>query len=377
MPSYDSYISALKSGIYKQKIKIELLRDDETPREEITSLIANTSGALSVKRANGIRRSLNFEILNIDNQYIPNINTFYIRQKCKVYLGIELADGTDYFLPQGIYVIEDPSVSSNFSESFIKIQASDKFSLLSSIGGELSYTYIINNGTDISTAIKAVLSLSGDPKQPIIDASLVGLNTVYTMTYEAGNKLGDILIDLAQMYACSCYYNELGQLVISKDVDDTTKSSLWDFNTSEFSYMGGTNQFKWSELYTSIRVVGSNVSGPTVSYKATNTNLLSPTSVNSLGFDRTFYYSKDTISTLQQATDLANYILKRKTAVQNSVQVNSIAMFHLNPDELITITDEKLGLNEERFLIDDYSLSLSTGGTLSINVIKSKELPFI
>jgi len=377
MSSYQDYINALKSGIYNQKIKIELLRTDETPRENITSLISNTNGNLSVKRTNGIRRSCNFDIINLDNIYIPNTETFFIRQKFKLYLGLELPDGTDYFLPQGIYIIEDPSVTSNFSESYINIQASDKFSLLSSIGGELSYTYIINIGTDISTAIQAVLTLGGDPKRPIIDASLVGLKTVYTMTYEAGSKLGDILIDLAQIYSCSCFYNENGQLVISKDIDDESKSSLWDFNTSEFSYMGGTNQFKWSELFTSVRVVGSNISGATVSYKATNTNLLSPTSVSNLGFDRTFYYSKDTISTLQQATDLANYILKRKVTVQNSVQISSIAMFHLNPDELITITDEKLGLNEERFLIDGFSLSLSTGGTLSINCVKSKEIPFI
>jgi len=377
MPSYQDYINTLLLGTYIPKIKIELLRDDETTKEEITSLISNTNGNLSVKRNNGIRRSVNFDIINLDNKYLPNIETFFVRQKFKLYLGLELPDKTDYFLPQGIYVIEDPSATSNYSESLISIQASDKFSLLSSIGGELVNTYIINIGTKISTAIMAVLSLSGDPKTPIIDSSVAYLTTPYTMTFEAGSSLGDIIVELSQLYACSCYYNENGQLVISKDIDDGIKSSLWDYNTSEFAYLGGTNQFKWSDLYNSVMVQGLNIDGVAVSYKAINNSLLSPTSVNNLRFERTFFHQSDTLSTEQQCIDLANYILKRKTAVQNTVQINSIKMYHLNPDEIITLTDEKLGLNKERFIIDSFSLSLNTSGTLSLNVVKSKEIPFI
>jgi len=380
MSSYDSYISALKSGVHKQKIKLELLRQDETPIENITSLIANTSGNLSVKRNNGVRRTVNFDIINLDNQYIPNIDSFYIHQKMQLFLGLELPDGTDYFLPQGIFILDDPSVSSNFSESLISIQAVDKFGLINGdLGGELGYVYIINVGTDISTAIKSILTLSGDPKAPIIDSALVGLTNPYTMTYQPSDTLGKIIVDLAQLYSASCYYNELGQMVVSKDVDDGIKSSLWDFTTEDdLSYQGAKNQYNWREMCNSCLVVGSNVNGPTVSYKASNTNLLSPTSIPNLnGFERIFYYQKDTLSTVLQCTDLANYILKYKTAVQNSVQINSIKLFHLNPDEIVTLTDEKLGLSDERFIINDYSLSLSTNGALSLNVIKSKEIPFI
>ena len=52
-------------------------------------------------------------------------------------------------------------------------------------------------------------------------------------------------------------------------------------------------------------------------------------------------------------------------------------MFHLNSDAIITLTDSKLGLNKERFLINDINLQLNSNGTLSINAVKSKEIPFI
>ena len=379
MANFQDYINALHSGTLKRKLKIELLRPDETIREEITSLISNTNGSLSVKRNNGIRRGCSFDIFNLDNKYIPNPENFYINQKFILNLGLEMPDGTDFYLPQGIFILDDPLVSSAFSESLISISGVDKFSLLNGdLGGEIGYVYIINIGTDVSQAIKSVLALSGDTKQPIIDVSLVGLKTPYTMTYQPSDTLGKIIVDLAQLYSCSCFYNEIGQLEIVKDVDDNIKSSLWDFSTPQFVYQGGSNQFKWSEMYNSCRVVGSNIDGVDVSYKTQNLNLLSPTSIPNLnGLERTYFYQTDTISTVQQCIDLSEYILKRKTAVQNSIQINSLAMFHLNPDEIITLTDSKLGLDKERFLINDFSLQFNNGGTLSINAIKSKEIPFI
>lgn len=379
MANFQSYINALDSGTLKRKIKIELLRPDESVREEITALITDTSGSLSVKRNNGVRRGCNFQIINLDNKFIPNPDNFYIHQMFMLHLGLEMPDGTDFFLPQGVYVLDNPSVSSVFSESLISINGVDKFSLMNGdLGGEIGFVYIININTDVSQAIKSVLELSGDTKPPIIDTSLIGLKTPYTMTYQPSDTLGKIIVDLAQLYACSCFYNEIGQLEVTKDIDDDIKSSLWDFSTYQFVYQGGTNQFNWSEMYNACRVVGSNINGVDVSYKTQNLNLLSPTSIPNLnGFERIFFYQTDTISNVQQCIDLSEYILKRKTAVQNSVQINSLAMFHLDVDGIITLTDSKLGLSKERFLINDFSLQLGNSGTLSINTIKSKEIPFI
>jgi len=379
MANFNDYINALESGTYTRKVKIELLRSDETVREEITTLISNTNGNLSIKRNNGVRRTCSFDIFNLDNKYIPNPENFYIHQKFRLSLCLEIPNKTDFFLPQGVYILDNPSVSSKFSNSLISINGVDKFSLLNGdLNGEIGYVYIINIDTDVSQAIKSVLELSGDPQPPLIDTSLVGLKTPYTMTYQPNDTLGKIITDLSQLYACSCFYNENGQLEISKDVDDDIKSPLWDFSTNSFVYQGGSNQFNWSDLYTSVRVVGSNIaSGVAVSHTVVNSNLLSPTSVQNLGFDRIFFYQTDTISTEQQCIDLSEYILKRKTAVQNSVQINSLGMFHLNSDAIITLTDSKLGLNKERFLINDINLQLNSNGTLSINAVKSKEIPFI
>ena len=308
----------------------------------------------------------------------PILIIFWIRQKFQVWLGLEMPDGSDYFIPQGLYIVDDPSTSSKFSESKIIIHGVDKFGILSEIGGELETTYIIPLGTNLITAINTTLALINDPKTPIIDLSLVSKTVPYTMIYEVGQKIGDILIDLAQLYSCSAYYDSLGQLNIEKDIEDDIKPSQWDFSdTNQFFYRGAVNKYKWSEMYNAVKVTSSNINGLSYTHTARDINLSSPTSIQNTGFERVFPYTSDKLSTLQQVTDLANYILKRKIALQNEVQITSIPMYHLDCDLVTTVTDNNLKLTKERLLINSLTIPLSTGGEMSLNCVKSKEIPFI
>jgi len=379
MPSFQDYIDTLNSGTYKQKIKLQLLRsEDESIREEIISIIENSSGSVNIQRTNGIRRTCDITLFNLDGKYVPNINNFWIRQKFQLWIGLEMTDGSDYYFPQGLYVVDDPSVTSNFSDSKIIIHGVDKYGLLSQIGGQLEATYIIPLGTNIITSINNTIALMNDPKQPIIDTSLVSLTTPYTMTYETGQNIGDILIDLSQLFSCSIYYDALGQLTVERDIEDDIKPSQWDFSdNNQFVYQGSVNKYKWSEMYNAVKVTSSNINGQTYYYTAKDMNLASPTSIPTVGFERIFPYSSDKLSTLQQVTDLANYILKRKIALQNEIQINSIPMYHLDCDSILTLTDNHMKLSKERLLINSLSIPLNTGGQMTINCVKSKEIPFI
>ena len=79
MPSFQDYIDTLNSGTYKQKIKLQLLRsEDESIREEIISIIENSSGSVNIQRTNGIRRTCDITLFNLDGKYVPNINNFWI-----------------------------------------------------------------------------------------------------------------------------------------------------------------------------------------------------------------------------------------------------------------------------------------------------------
>ena len=60
-----------------KKIRVQFLRsEDESVREDVTSLVENASGSINIQRANGIRRTCDITLFNLDGEYIPNIDNF-------------------------------------------------------------------------------------------------------------------------------------------------------------------------------------------------------------------------------------------------------------------------------------------------------------
>jgi hypothetical protein len=375
--TFDDYIDHLEStDVFIQKVKIELLRQDESVESEIVTELSNGSGSLSVQRQNGLRRSLNFEIINIDNEYLPDINKLWWRSKFKLWLGVDI-NGEDYYLPQGVFYMENPSVNSNFSNRNIQIKAVDKFSVLDgTLGGELDTNYTIAVGTNIYDAIQDILDIVGDTKKPVLDSYYSSQTTPYTIEKEIGGNIGDIIIELAGMVSANVYYDVEGRLNFLRDIDDAYKSSQWNYTTETFIYLGATREYKFNELYNAVMVVGDNVNGEIYDYTATDENLLSKTSVPNVGFKRTKIIQDQNIYSNALAEERANYELKRVIALQSAISITSIPIYHLDTDEVITLTDYYLGLSEDRFLINGFTINLKTGSQMTLDIVNVVELPY-
>ena len=376
--TYLDYLRALKSSIIKPIIRLDFLRNEDfTVYNTVTASLENGSGTLSVQRQNGIRKTLDFTLINTNGQYSISPDTIYWRSKFKLYLGLEI-NGEDFLIPQGIFVIDDPEVVSKFSERKVNIHAIDLFGELDgSLGGELPSIYKLPLNTDMITAINQVLTESSISTSTIVDTSIIGKTTPYTIEKTYGSDTyGDLLIELAQIYSCNCYFNEDGNLVVEKDELDKNKASLWDFTTEEFNYLGSNIKYKFSEVYNSVYVIGANINGAIVKYKAQNNNLLDPNSIPNIGFERVKIMEEPNLETQEQCQNLAEYWLKRTTASQNEISISSVPMYHLQADEIITLTDPQQNLDRERFLINSYSIPLKIGGEMSITAVKSQDLDF-
>lgn len=376
--SYDNYLNILKSGIYRQRIKIELLRpEDESVVSEITDYLDSTNGSINIVYENGIRRTCSFQINNTpNNPYYIDSNSIYINSMFKIWLGLEDDIGNVEWFSNGVYCLDNPSLSSAFSDSKLQLRGNDKFWNFSSIKGNLNSVYIIPLGTKITVAIQSILDLVGDKKTPIFHSSLLNKVTPFTITKEASSTLSELLLELASIYASNIYYNSDGILVVEPDVDSEVKSSVWDYNQSEFQYLGASMEYLWSDLYNAVKVVGSNISGTTATFTSYNNSLLSDTSIPNLGYERCFLYSSDVLDTVQKCTDLSIYILKRKMKNQSEISINSVPMYHISNSEsdVITISDSSLRLNGERFLISSATIPLTVGSQMQLKCSKEKDL---
>lgn len=374
------YLTELNSNIRKPIVKIELLRSvDETPYAEITGDLINSSGSLNINNANGVRRSLDLSLVNVSGDYIPSPDTIWLRQKIKLYIGLEI-NGEQYFKEQGVFVLDNPNGISNFSEKRIDIRGIDKFALLDgTLGGETDANYVIPVGTNVLSAIKLLLQPSTakqkevvyDPILPILDVAFASYTTPYTIEKTAGDPIGDIIKILAEMVSANVYYNENGQLVFEQDYKDSIKSSQYDFSTEEFNYMGSSIEYGFNKVYNACLTIGDNVNGSTFSYLTENNNLQSPTSIPNVGFRRILVINDTNIYSTALAQARSEYELKRATNLLNQISINTIPVYHLDVDKVITLTDISLDLDKYRFLINSITLPLNTNGQMTINCARS------
>jgi len=378
MSTFQDYIDKIKTGKYKKRCKVEWLRsEDESVSSEFTADIL--SGSLSITRQNGIRRSVSIKLKNINGQYIPSEDSnIWINRKFRLSLGIAINKDEDYFFSQGIFVISDPEAISNFSESYLTLNGSDKFSLLSGdMGGNFTSIYQAPLGSNIYTTIRGILALNNDKLPPILCNNFTSEITPYTVRKDIGSSTyGEVLIEFAQILSCNVYYNELGNLVFEKDVEDTIKGSQWDYSTDNFHYLGATNTYKFKDVCNTIVVIGSNINGSIATGTAINNNLQSGTRVQLIGSKPKTPIVDDNITTNSLAQQRAEYELKRVVALQTSISINAMPMFHLDVDQVITLTDYSLKLNEERFLTQSITLQLENQGNMSISCVKSKDIVF-
>jgi len=388
MATYEQYLAKISSQTRKLKVKVVFLRDEnETDAFEFTEDLDSSSGSVSIQRQNGIRRTCDLTLINNNGDYFPNFDSgIWWRRKFQVFMGIDcqsnvalqdIGEEDIYWTSQGVFCLENPRVISNFSSKTVTIRGSDKFCVIDgTLGGETDGTYIVPVGTNILTAVQAVLNLVGDKKAPILDATLTSNTTPYTIEVSMGGSLSEVLIQLAGMVSANVYYNTEGQLVFAVDELDNTKPSLFDFTDEDFLYMGASQEYKFSELYNSVLVVGDNINGNIFDQRVQYNNLLSPVSIPNMGFERVKVIEDPNINTDERALLRANYELKRLVCLQSAIDVSCIPIFHLDVDNVFTLTDLSMDLDNTRFLINSLTVPLQTSGSMSLNAVAVQEIDF-
>ena len=372
MATFQDYLSELTKTTRKPIVRIELLRQDETPLSVIPLSDLRVDGSLSINNKNGARRSIGFTLDNVSKKYFPDIDgAIWLFRKFKLYLGL-MVNGEEYVFPSGVFVFDNPTVTSDGS---VQISGLDKFSLLDdSLAGALDSIVIINAGTTIRNALKTVMTIANDPKDIIIDNNLASLTLPYQIIHEEGSTLGDIILEIADAYSANCYYNEEGSLVFEKDTSDTTKGSIWTFTdgVNETNYQGGNVDWKFSDVVNSILCIGDNINGAIATGRVRNNDLLSPTSIPNLGFERVKVIHDNIIYNNTLAVERGKYELKRATALLTSSNLSSIPIYHLDVDKVVEIYDGYLNFNGKRCLIDSITMPLSNG-SMSLSLVDTFE----
>lgn len=392
---YD-YLEALKRPVIVPCLKLEWLNPDDTVDYEITTDLYNTNGMLNVTNQSGCRRTFNLQIHNEDGKYNIDVNKVWLGQKVKLYLGLYI-DGVPYLIQQGVFYITNPTDIVNPSTKCIQLNCTDKWAYLDgSLFGNLDGIYKIPVNSNIFNATKELLltdrgnGIPLDSTKPNIstffntkmtklsNGMLVPiLNTPFTATIDKGQTYADVLLQFNTMLAGVIYYDTVGRLNIEpneEDLLDKNKEIVYKFDQYNSTILSKSQEFRFTDVFNDILCVGATTNGYLAKGRATNNNIKSDLCVQRIGkktkvYEDTNYYTDDLCQ------DWANYLLRNNTILQTSINIATIPLYHLDVNKLITITNPKNHLQEEKFLINSLSIPLGLG-QMTISAASVNELEF-
>lgn len=407
---YQTYLETLRLGDFTKLAKLEFLDEAGNVKFSMDNNAMNRhsgafiqSGTISCNKQNGARRTASITLANTDGDYDFAVDKMWYGQQIRLSEGIILPDGTEFYIPQGIFEIENPTESIQPGTNTITYTLVDKWANLDgTLFGNLEDVYQVEAGTNILTAIAALLRMdrydmtpNGDhpidslapvftnyyngKTQELTDGTIVSLiNAPYDYLSNSSGTLADVVTGLVEMIAGEVGYNQIGRLVVTPsqdDLSDANKPVLWDFREDEKALVSLSYAVKSSDVYNDVIVVGATSdTNYTPRGRAENTDPASDTCISRIGrktirYEMGDYYSDDVCQSY------ADWQLKRISALSKQVTVTCSQMFHIVEDGLITIRrDDKPGSPTERHVVQGFSRPIAQTGNMTINAISVNDI---
>ena len=305
-----------------------------------------------------------------------------------------------YWFSQGIYLLTNPSVLKDMSKKTITINGIDKFGVF---GSETNFnqtesTYVIEEGSLIGNVITSILNfdtnngLPLDTKRPFIDPNAKTLVTTgdsqevivsqarlpFEINKSPETYFSDILIELANIYACDIYYDVEGRLHFEKGNEKQSMNdfgSLWDFSDKEAEYFNPQLDYDFTSVYNVIKVIGNNPVADLFVHIAKNEDPSSPTRIQLLG-EKILYIESSFCYNEERTKDFANYMLRKKSMMPLTFSFQSSFMPHLDVNKIITITDDYYNYSQERFIIQSLTIPLTTKSLMDIECTNTAVIPY-
>ena len=135
---YNQYLRALKKP-FKKLCKLEFLNYDGSVAFALgndykrgyggkrDSRAFLQDGSLNVSLQNRQRRNASITLDNKDDVFLYNVNELWYGDQVRLSMGLVLPDGTDFYLPQGVFYITNPSAEWSSSTRTSTLELADKW----------------------------------------------------------------------------------------------------------------------------------------------------------------------------------------------------------------------------------------------------------
>ena len=253
------FITALKQPIKQLYVKFEFYDSNDVFIDEFTKKITRDDlGSISVDRNRPIRRSFSFSLNNTKNEFDwGESNLIWLDKRVKLFIGLKLLNGEIEYVPQGYFIITQPSNSHNFEGKRTNLTGQDKAFLFTDKRGKFVNEQIISAGVNIATAIKLIV----DDIEDKFNFDNITETVPYELTYHAGENKWKAMKELAEFAQCDLYYDVNGYLRLKRiDLNELQQyPPVWTYkygDKSERFYAGNIRVLDDEIMANHIRVLG-------------------------------------------------------------------------------------------------------------------------
>lgn len=406
---WQSYVAALRRGNFQKLARLRFLNPDGTTAFAVDNDPKNPrsgaflrSGSVTVNLQNGVRRQATVELAILDDTFVYSVNHIWFGTEIAVDMGLLLPDGTEFYLPQGVFRVDGPKEAVNPNGSISQFSLIDKWGGIDgTLNGVLESSYAVSEGTNIFAPIAAILKLDRGDGQPYDGVPPVFTeyyngktqvlpgggtapltNTAHDLIVDSDNgTVADVILKLCGMVNAWVGYDRTGRLRVEPsqdDILDADKPVSWRFSLSEAQVTGLAYDFQIGEVCNDYIVMGymtDDYAQPGA--RAVNNDPTSPVCVERIG-RRTIRDPKPEFATVQMCADYAEWKVKRTGALHKAVNVTANQIFHLEENTLIELVrTDKPNAPTERHLIQGYTIPFSGAEPMTIQAVSVQDFPQI
>ncbi|WP_397331627.1 hypothetical protein [Paenibacillus sp. JSM ZJ436] len=337
---------------------------------EFTKQITESDlGSISVDYSRPIRRNFTFSLMNKNNEFTWGENSalIWIDKRVKVFTGLKLKNGTIEYVPQGVYILTEPSDSHTIDSKNTVLTGQDKMYLLTDKRGRFKFQTTIEVGANIATTIKMLAGKVGETQ---FNFDTVTETVPYTLTYEPNDSIYDAVQELAQLARCEIFYDVFGFLRLKKiDLNDFDSQPVtWVYrygDPNEKFYAGNVRKMDETNLANRIYVLGGSSQTATSSYElvVTETNPLwanSPYTIEKIGdiiYGHNDFKPDPIISNVEDAKFRAKFELMKRLGYSERLTLNIAPNFLHDVYDVIQIEDETNNVTG-KYMLESFTLPL-------------------
>jgi hypothetical protein len=346
-----------KRGSRKIRFRYDLLDKNENKKQTLTSVIG---GEVKFSALNDIKRTASFTIKDD-----PAIN--WLSDRIQPFVEVLINNTSWVEFPLGVFLPSSPTRDDTTGGAIRSVEAYDGLTIL--IDDKLADIYTVTAGTNIKTAVIAILTGAGITKYIIEDTT----KTVsIDMQYEVGTPKISVINDLlSQINFTPIRVDVNGYFTSNSYISPSLRPIEYTYKDDELSvtYRGMQEELDLFDTPNQFIVVRTNSEETPLKSVYTNSNAASPTSTVSRGRTIVDYREIDNISDQSALDSYTQRIAFEASQVYGKLNFETAIMPMHDYYDILKIEYGPLGVND-KYTETSWSIPLEVGGRMKHEVRK-------